>query len=98
MPSRAYQAQSVSARPPMPRLASHCLYLWPKTTVLEVPSGIAVTRFKCLPGALAEVLPAEAGLGSNTISVHLARLRAKLTGTGVRIETVRSIGYRIVAA
>jgi DNA-binding response OmpR family regulator len=38
------------------------------------------------------------GLGSNTISVHLARLRAKLTGTGVRIETVRSIGYRIVAA
>jgi DNA-binding response OmpR family regulator len=37
------------------------------------------------------------GLGSNTISVHLARLRSKLAGAGVRIETVRGIGYRIVA-
>jgi DNA-binding response OmpR family regulator len=36
--------------------------------------------------------------GSNTINVHLARLRAKLAGGGVRIETVRSVGYRIVAA
>jgi DNA-binding response OmpR family regulator len=36
--------------------------------------------------------------GSNTINVHLARLRAKLVGGGVRIETVRSVGYRIVAA
>jgi DNA-binding response OmpR family regulator len=36
--------------------------------------------------------------GSNTISVHLARLRSKLIGGGVRIETVRGIGYRIVAA
>ena len=38
------------------------------------------------------------GLASNTISVHLARLRSKLAGAGVRIETVRGIGYRIVAA
>lgn len=37
------------------------------------------------------------GLASNTISVHLARLRSKLAGAGVRIETVRGIGYRIVA-
>ncbi|HEX4832293.1 MAG TPA: response regulator transcription factor [Trebonia sp.] len=36
--------------------------------------------------------------GSNTIDVHLARLRSKLAGAGVRIETVRGIGYRIVAA
>lgn len=36
--------------------------------------------------------------GSNTIDVHLARLRAKLSGSGARIETVRGIGYRIVAA
>jgi len=36
--------------------------------------------------------------GSNTINVHLARLRSKLIGAGVRIETVRGIGYRIVAA
>ena len=35
-------------------------------------------------------------LGSNTIDVHLARLRAKLAGAGVRIETVRGVGYRIV--
>jgi DNA-binding response OmpR family regulator len=36
-------------------------------------------------------------LGSNTIDVHLARLRAKLVGAGVRIETVRGVGYRIFA-
>jgi DNA-binding response OmpR family regulator len=36
-------------------------------------------------------------LSSNTIDVHLARLRAKLSGAGARIETVRGIGYRIVA-
>jgi DNA-binding response OmpR family regulator len=35
-------------------------------------------------------------LGSNTIDVHLARLRAKLAGGGARIETVRGTGYRIV--
>jgi two-component system copper resistance phosphate regulon response regulator CusR len=34
--------------------------------------------------------------GSNTIDVHLARLRAKLTGGGARIETVRGVGYRMV--
>lgn len=33
---------------------------------------------------------------SNTIDVHLARLRAKLAGSGARIETVRGVGYRIV--
>ncbi len=37
-------------------------------------------------------------LGSNTIDVHLARLRAKLASGHVRIETVRGVGYRIVAA
>lgn len=36
-------------------------------------------------------------LGSNTIDVHLARLRGKLAGGRVRIETVRGLGYRIVA-
>jgi two-component system OmpR family response regulator len=36
--------------------------------------------------------------GSNTINVHLARLRSKLISAGVRIETVRGVGYRIVAA
>jgi DNA-binding response OmpR family regulator len=36
-------------------------------------------------------------LGSNTIDVHLARLRAKLARSLVRVETVRGQGYRIVA-
>jgi DNA-binding response OmpR family regulator len=36
--------------------------------------------------------------GSNTIDVHLARLRSKLAGAGVRIETVRGVGYRIFPA
>jgi DNA-binding response OmpR family regulator len=36
--------------------------------------------------------------GSNTIDVHLGRLRAKLAGASVRIETVRGVGYRIVPA
>jgi DNA-binding response OmpR family regulator len=35
-------------------------------------------------------------MGSNTIDVHLARLRAKLAGGMVRIETVRGVGYRLV--
>jgi two-component system copper resistance phosphate regulon response regulator CusR len=35
-------------------------------------------------------------LGSNTIDVHLARLRAKLAGAGALIETVRGVGIRIV--
>ena len=37
-------------------------------------------------------------LGSNTIDVHLARLRAKLASGRVRIETVRGVGYRMVPA
>jgi DNA-binding response OmpR family regulator len=36
-------------------------------------------------------------MGSNTIDVHLARLRSKLAGAMVRIETVRGVGYRIVS-
>lgn len=36
-------------------------------------------------------------VGSNTIDVHMARLRAKLVNARVRIETVRGIGYRLVA-
>jgi DNA-binding response OmpR family regulator len=37
-------------------------------------------------------------LGSNTLDVHLARLRAKLAASGAKIEAVRAVGYRIVAA
>jgi DNA-binding response OmpR family regulator len=35
-------------------------------------------------------------MGSNTIDVHLARLRSKLAGGLVCIETVRGVGYRII--
>jgi DNA-binding response OmpR family regulator len=37
-------------------------------------------------------------LGSNTIDVHMARLRAKLALALVQVETVRGIGYRLVPA
>ncbi len=41
--------------------------------------------------------PQEAdAVGSNTIDVHIARLRAKLARASVRIETVRGAGYRLV--
>jgi DNA-binding response OmpR family regulator len=37
-------------------------------------------------------------LGSNTIDVHVARLRAKMSGASARIETVRGVGYRILTS
>jgi DNA-binding response OmpR family regulator len=36
-------------------------------------------------------------VGSNTIDVHLARLRTKIVGGTARIETVRGIGYKLVS-
>lgn len=36
-------------------------------------------------------------VGSNTIDVHVARLRSKVGESRARIETVRGIGYRMVA-
>jgi DNA-binding response OmpR family regulator len=35
-------------------------------------------------------------VGSNTIDVHVKRLRAKITGSTAAIETVRGSGYRLV--
>ena len=37
-------------------------------------------------------------VGSNTIDVHVARLRAKLEGSRARIETVRGSGFRLVTS
>jgi DNA-binding response OmpR family regulator len=75
----------------------------PALTVTEF--GILEILLRRSPGAVDRRMIAQhvwdeeaGGLGSNTISVHLARLRSKLAGAGVRIETVRGIGYRIVAA
>ena len=36
-------------------------------------------------------------VGTNTIDVHVARLRTKLEGARAQIETVRGLGYRVVA-
>jgi DNA-binding response OmpR family regulator len=37
-------------------------------------------------------------VGSNTIDVHMRRVRAKLRDSDARIETVRGTGYRLVGA
>jgi two-component system, OmpR family, response regulator len=43
------------------------------------------------------VWPVEAnGVGSNTIDVHIARLRGKLVGSHTRVETMRGVGYRLL--
>ncbi len=43
--------------------------------------------------------PEEAdAVGSNTIDVHIARLRAKIARSDARIETFRGAGYRLVAS
>jgi DNA-binding response OmpR family regulator len=75
----------------------------PALTVTEF--GILEILLRRSPGAVGRRMIAQHvwdeeadGLASNTISVHLARLRSKLAGAGVRIETVRGVGYRIVAA
>jgi two-component system response regulator TctD len=34
-------------------------------------------------------------VGSNTIDVHMGRLRSKLEEATARIETVRGVGYRL---
>jgi DNA-binding response OmpR family regulator len=36
-------------------------------------------------------------VGSNTIDVHVARIRSKLASAFVHIETIRGVGYRLVA-
>jgi DNA-binding response OmpR family regulator len=35
-------------------------------------------------------------IASNSIDVHVTRLRAKLVGAGLRLEAVRSVGYRLL--
>jgi DNA-binding response OmpR family regulator len=74
----------------------------PALTVTEL--GILEALMRQSPGVATRRVIAQQvwadesdAFGSNTIDVHLARLRAKLAGGGVRIETVRGIGYRITA-
>lgn len=48
-----------------------------------------------------EILPVAFGYkfdpGTNIVDVHVGHLRQKLEGGGVRIETVRGVGYRLTA-
>lgn len=37
-------------------------------------------------------------IGSNTIDVHIGRLRSKIAGSSAKIHTVRGSGYRVVEA
>lgn len=37
-------------------------------------------------------------LGSNTLDVHVARLRTKIASSGAKIEAVRALGYRVLPA
>jgi two-component system OmpR family response regulator len=37
-------------------------------------------------------------IGSNTIDVHVGRLRSKIAGASAKIQTVRGSGYRLVAS
>jgi DNA-binding response OmpR family regulator len=47
--------------------------------------------------ALAVWLDEADALGSNTLDVHVARLRAKIANGGAKVEAVRALGYRIIA-
>jgi DNA-binding response OmpR family regulator len=37
-------------------------------------------------------------VGSNTIEVHIARIRSKIAGCEAKIETIRGFGYRVIAS
>jgi DNA-binding response OmpR family regulator len=110
---RALQRRPADARPPLLTLGELELDPAARTVrYAGREPALTGTEFRILeillrrtPGAVERRMIAhhvwddESGaLGSNTISVHLGRLRSKLDGAGVRIETVRGIGYRIVAA
>lgn len=41
------------------------------------------------------VWPVGEEISMNALEAHIARLRGKLTGSGVRLEAVRGVGYRI---
>jgi DNA-binding response OmpR family regulator len=110
---RALQRRPAGARPPMLVLGGlsfdpatrevRCGGRQPILTGIEL--GILEILLRRSPGIADRRMIAQHvwddeadAFGSNTINVHLARLRSKLIGAGVQIETVRGVGYRIVAA
>lgn len=109
---RALQRRPAAAQPPLVRLGQLEFDPAARTvrfgdqlpTLTAIEFGILEILLRRSPNVVDRRMIAQHvwddeadGLGSNTISVHLARLRAKLAGAGVRIETVRGIGYRMVA-
>jgi len=59
-------------------------------TMARLP-GVMLDRTKLL-----ELVWGNAYFGTRTIDVHVVKLRAKLAGSGVKIETVWGSGYRLV--
>jgi two-component system OmpR family response regulator len=54
-------------------------------------AGRVVTRSRLFD----EVWEGEVDLRSNSIDVHISRLRARLEGSRVRVTTLRGVGYRL---
>jgi DNA-binding response OmpR family regulator len=54
-------------------------------------AGLALDRDKLL-----DLVWGTSFYAARTVDVHVARLREKLKGSGVRIETVWGAGYRLV--
>lgn len=81
------------------RLGEEVVDLTPREfAILELlmrKSPTVVARRTIALGAWPEETDA---VGSNTIDVHIARLRAKLARADARIETLRGSGYRLVDA
>src|SRR5262249_24860635 len=94
--------QSVASCPVMPPgpFASQYFRRWAKMTVLEVPSGIAVSKLLFFPGALADVLLGEAGFGSEAITLAPALPGAQVPGVpfivSMLVGSVRSLGQTYV--
>lgn len=85
-------SREVTVGPSRPRLTATELSL---LEILMQRSPAVVTRRSI---ALAVWNEEADALGSNTLDVHLARLRAKIAASGAKIEAVRALGYRVVPA
>jgi Transcriptional regulatory protein, C terminal/Chromate transporter len=64
--------------------------------LLEILMQRCPATISCRAIALAVWNVEADALGSNTLDVHLARLRAKIAISGAKVEAVRALGYRVV--
>jgi two-component system OmpR family response regulator len=110
---RALQRRSATARPPILKVGElefdpvgrKVRFDGRQPALTDTELGILEILMRRSPGTADRRMIAQHvwteesdAFGSNTIDVHLARLRSKLVGAMVKIETVRGIGYRIVPA